>query len=232
MIEIPGIGPLAGPGGVLTYSAMGATIGTVIPVIGTIVGASIGAVVDVAFGFREKKKAKRKLKKAIQAALIQRYHNAIFFSALERMHEAMLYLIELGLKPGTADYDMALKKKLSSEIGYEGGCSLKLYGPPPDRPLILHIDKDGKIITTSGYIAPELPGQWRKACQELHQSVLQGWFEMQLEEAEFQKELYEEEEESQRNIITKIMVNAGIIIFMTAFSQRQKRKARKLLESQ
>lgn len=232
MIEIEGFGPLVGTGGMLSYSAMGATIGTIIPGIGTIVGASIGAVVDVAFGFGDKKKAKKKMKKAIQAALIQRYHNTIFMSALERMNEAMLYLIELGLKPGTPDYDIALKKKLSSEIGYEGGCSLRLYGPPPDRPLILHIDKEGKVISSSGYITPELPNQWRQACQELHQSVLRGWLEMQVEEAEFQKALYEEQEDAQRNLITKVMVNAGIIIFLTAFSQRQKRKARKLLEAQ
>lgn len=215
-----------GSGGVLSYSSMGAAIGTIIPGLGTLVGAGIGAIADVVTGFGSKKKAQRKLKKAFLAALIKRYHNTIFVSALERMGEATMYLLELGLKPGSADYDIALKRKLYSDIGYEGGCSVKLYGPPPGRPLIAHIDKDGKVIQSSGYVDPNMVTQWRQACQELHHEALRAWAEMQADEIRFQKELQAERDEAAQDMLTKVMVNGSIIIFLTAYSARQKRKLR------
>lgn len=226
MLDIKGVGPLVGSGGMVSFTTIGATIGTVIPGLGTLIGAAVGSVIDVAINFGDKKKARRKMKKAIQAALITRYHNTIFGAALQRMNEAMLYLVELGLKPGTPDYDAALKKKLYTEIGYEGGCSVKLYGPPPDRPLIAHIDKEGKLLAASGYVDPQLTTQWRQACQELHQATLRAWLEMQADETNFRKELQEEDDQAKKNLLTRIMVNAGMLIFLAAYSKRQKKKLR------
>jgi len=231
MLEIKGVGPVVGSKGLVSFTTIGAAIGTVIPGLGTLIGAAVGSVIDVAINWKDKKKAKRKMKKALRAALIQRYHNTIFYSALQRMNEAMFYLVELGLKPGTLDYDAALRKKLFSEIGYEGGCSVKLYGPPPDRPLIAHIDKEGKVIASSGYVTQDLPGQWKQACQELHQATLKAWLEMQADEINFKKELQKEDLDAQKSLITRVMVNAGAIILLVAYSKRQKKKLKVLNES-
>lgn len=224
MNNFDGIEKVIGSEGYISYSTMGATIGTIIPGIGTLIGAGIGAIADVAFGFGQRKKAKRKMKKAFIAALIKRYHNTIFVSALERMGEATLYLLQLGLKPGTPDYDIALIKKLKSDIGYEGGCSVTLYGPPPDRPLIAQIDKDGKVIRSSGYVDPNLPTKWKEACQQLHHEALRTWADMQVSEIQFQRELQTEREEAAKFMLTKIMINSGILIVLGAYSIRYRRK--------
>lgn len=217
-----------GPNSMVSYASVGAAIGTVIPGIGTLIGAGIGAIADIATGFSSKKKAKKKLKKAFLEALIKRYHNAIFVSTLERLGEAMMYLMELGLKPGTGDFDMAMRKKLGAELGYEGGCAIKIYGPPPQKQLIAHIDKTGKVIASSGYVDPKLTGEWRKACEELHTEALKAWLENQAVEMEYQREMQAEVDEANRQLLTKVLVNSGVIIFLAAYSARQKRKLRQL----
>lgn len=227
-------GDVMGPSGYVSYASLGATIGMMgPPVIGVAIGVIVGGIADLVLGAREAKKARKKMKKAFYAALLKRYNTQIFISVLERMGPAMVYLQSLGLKPGTPEFDEALKKKLYSDVGYKGNCAVDIFGPAPPgqkRPPIASIDGQGKINAYSPHIDQDLGPKWAEACREFHKAALQAWAEDQAENIVFQREIEAEKGDTKRKQITRVMVNISVIMLMMGYSIRQKKKLKFIRE--
>lgn len=215
----------------VSAATMGASIGMFLGPIGLVGGALIGGIVDVAFGAKAKQKARKAMKKAFLAALMKRYNTQIFASSLERLGTGMIHLQSLGLKPGTPEFDKLLVKKLNTEIGYKGDCAIDLYAPvgqSSQRMVIASIDKTGKMIPYTPHIDLDLGNKWSEACKELHKLALKSWAEDQAENIVMQREMEKETAESQRNAITRFLVNGGLIMLMFGYTIRQKRKLKSL----
>jgi hypothetical protein len=224
--EFDGV-PAIGPGGYVSYASLGAGIGTIFPGVGTIAGAVIGGIVDLAISARSKKKERKALQKAFYAQLLKRYNTQLFISALERMGPAMVYLQTLGLKPGTPGFDVALTKKLRSEIGYKGRCSIDILGPAAagkKRPVIASIDSRGKMQAFNPHIDNALGPKWLEACKEFHKAALKAWAMEQKENILFQRDIDKEKQEAKRAMVTRLLINAGIILGLAGYSIRQKKK--------
>lgn len=215
----------------VSASTVFAGVGLLFGPLGLIGGAAIGAVVDVFIGARAKQKARKEAKKAFLAQLLKRYNTQIFVSTLERVGTGMVYLSSLGLKPGTAEFDQMLVKKLSAEAGYKGNCAIELYGPAPPgqaRPIIASIDRSGKLTPYTPNIDISLGPKWAEACKELHKAALQSWAEDQKENILLQRDIQKDKETAQRNAVTRLLVNGGIIMLMMGYTLRQKKKLGKM----
>jgi hypothetical protein len=220
-----------GPDGYVSAAAIGATIGWVLPGIGVVAGALIGGVVDIFLSARQKKKARKRMKKAFMLQLLKRFNSYVFVSALERLGMAMMYIQALGLKPGTPDFDKMLKKKTFPEIGYKGDCAIDLLGPAPEgqqRPVLASIDKTGYIQPYSQHIDLSVGKKWAEACKELHKAALKAWAAEQSENIIFKRELQAEKDASRRRAATRIMVNTGLIMLMLGYTIMQKKKVKKI----
>ena len=217
-----------GPEGYVSYASLGATIGLMgPPVIGVAVGVIVGGIADLILGARAAKQARKEMKKAFYAALLKRYNTQIFISVLERMGPAMVYLQSLGLKPGSPEFDEALKKKLYSEVGYKGNCAVDIFGPAAPgqkRPPIATIDGGGKMNAYSPHIDKDLGEKWAEACREFHKAALQAWAEEQAETITFQRDIEKEKADTKRKQITRVMINAAVVMVMMGYSIRQKNK--------
>ena len=216
-----------GPGGYVSAASLGAVLGLVLPGVGFVIGAIVGGIVDVALGAYNKKKERRRLKKAFYAQLLKRYNTQIFISVLERMGPAKVYLQELGLKPGSDAFDEALKKKLYSEVGYKGNCSVDIFGPAAPgqpRPPVASIDKAGKIQAFNPNIDMALGPKWAEACKEFHKAALQAWAEEQADNILYFRDIEKEKEDEKRKRITRIMINGGIWLVLIGYTIRQKKK--------
>jgi len=206
---------------------IGSIVGLAFGPLGALVFGLIGGLVDMAIGAIEKGEARKKLKKSFFDYLLKRYNTQIFISALERMGPAMLYVQSLGIKPGTPQFEDLLKRKLYSEIGYRGNCEIDLYGPAPPgqkRPLLATISRTGKMTTNTQYLDPALGAKWVEACEEMHKAALQAWAEEQKEKILFEREMKAESEEAKRNAITRMSINAGIVLLFIGYMLRQKKK--------
>jgi len=211
----------------VSFAAVGSIIGLAFGPVGFLVGGAIGGLADVALGANSKAKARRKMKKMFFQALLKRYNTQVFISALERMGPAMLRLQALGLKPGTPQFDEALKRQLFSEIGYKGSCEIDLYGPAPTgqkRPLMATIDKDGNLKPYSKHIDKDLGKKWQEACREMYKAALQAWAEQQKEQILFERELTEEKGTANRAAVTRSLMNAGAVMLFLGYILRQKKK--------
>jgi len=218
----------------VSAATIGAGIGLYFGPLGVLAGALIGGIVDVFIGAKAKAEARKKLKRAFIASLLQRYDAQIFYSALERMASGIEYLVNLGLRPGTVEFDAYLKKLLYGEIGYKGNCEIELKGPAPKgqlRPTIAKIDKKGVLTAYSPNIDINLGQKWIEACSELHKAALKEWAEEQKENILIRRDIEAEQAASQRVILTKILVNAGIILLMLGYTSRTKRKLKTLRAS-
>jgi len=216
-----------GPNGYVSAATIGAVVGFVIPVIGPIMGAAIGGAVDVFLGARAKKKERKAMKHAFYMQLLKRYDTQIFISALERMGPAMVYIAELGLKPGTPEYTNMLIRKLGADIGYKGECAIDLKGPAPEgqpRPLIASIDKIGRMQARSPHIDTALGKTWARACKEMHLAALKSWAEDQSKNVLLKRGIEKEQSEAKRGAITRMSINAGVIMMLIGYTIRQKRK--------
>lgn len=223
--EFSGIG--VGPDGYVSAATIGAGLGLILPGVGFVVGAIIGGIVDVFLTARQQKKERKKLKKAFYAQLLKRYNTQIFISVLERMGPAMVYLQELGLKPGTEAFDEALKKKLYSEVGYKGNCSVDIFGPAAPgqpRPPIASIDKTGKIQAFNPNIDLDLGPKWAEACKEFHKAALQAWAEEQSDNILYFRDIEKEKQDEKRKTITRLLVNGGLWLVMLGYTLRQKKR--------
>jgi hypothetical protein len=220
-----------GPGGYVSYASIGATLGIVGGPIGLVAGAVIGGVVDLFVGARQKKKMRDKMKKAFYAALLKRYNQQIFLEVLERMGSSAIYLSGLGLKPGTPEFDQAMQKKMPGE--YKGSCAINIFGPAAPgqkRPAIATISSAGKLTPYSPHIDVKLGEKWSQACREFYKAALKSWATEQAEAITFKRELQKEKSESQRRSMTRVAVNAGIIMILFGYSIRQKRKLKFIRE--
>jgi uncharacterized membrane protein YidH (DUF202 family) len=216
-----------GPGGYVSYASIGATIGTIIPGIGTLAGLVVGGIADLVVGAFQAKEQREQMKKDFYIQLLKRYNTQIFISTLERMGPAMIYLQTLGLKPGSPEFDEALKKKLYSEVGYKGNCAVDIFGPAAPgnkRPAICSIDNRGKMTAYSPHIDKDLGPKWAEACRTIHKAALQEWANEQRENILFQRDITKEKSEAKRKTITKLLVNGGMIMAMLGYSIRQKKK--------
>lgn len=205
----------------------GALVGLYFGPMGLLAGALVGGIVDVFLGARRKREQRKEMKRAFFRQLLKRYNTQIFISALERMGPAMVYVQSLGLKPGSAQYDALLKKKLFSEIGYKGNCAIDLYGPAPPgapRPLLATIDRGGKMHAHSPHIDTALGARWAEACKEMHKAALQQWAEEKKGDILFDRELKTERSAAKRNVITRISINVGIGMLLVGYMLRQKGK--------
>ena len=150
---LDGIEESIGPTGYVSAASIGSTIGIVGGLPGMLVGGAIGAVVDVFLSAEAKKDQREQMEKDFYIQLLKRYNTQIFISALERMGPAMVYLSALGLKPGSPEFNEAMKKKLFTEIGYKGDCAIDLYGPAATghpRPLVATINRSGQLHPYNG----------------------------------------------------------------------------------
>jgi len=214
----------------------GAAIGTIIGAIvgvgfasapAALIGGAIGGVLDIFIGAAGKKEARDQMKRDFFRSLLTKYNKQVFVSALERMAPSMVYLQSLGLKPGTTQFEEALKKKLYAEIGYKGNCNIDLYGPAPPRqkrPLLAEISRTGKIKTWSPHIDQSVGPIWAEACKETYLAALRAWAEEKKETILFERELKAERESARRRMITRTMVNVGIALMIMGYVIRQKRK--------
>lgn len=215
----------------VSMATVGMGLGLVLGPLGMGVGAAIGAIADVFIGAYAKKKARKQMKKDFLLQLLKRYNTQIFISVLERLGAAMIYVQELGLKPGSDQYDALLKKKLFSEIGYNGKCEIHLYGPAPvgaKRPLLAVINRHGKLTPYSPHIDINLGAKWAEACTEIHKAALKMWAAEQRDTILYKRERKKESEQAQRNTITRIMVNGGLILIMIGYTIKQKKKLKSL----
>ena len=219
--------PAVGPGGYVSATTIGAALGLVLPGVGFVVGAILGGVADLVLSARAKKEQRRQMKKAFYAALLKRYDTQVFISTLERMGPAMVYLQSLGLKPGTDAYDEALKKKLYSEVGYKGNCSIDIFGPAAPgqpRPPIATIDYKGNVQAFSPHFDISHGPKWAEACNTFFKAALQAWAEEQKENILYFRDIEKETNESKRAAVTRLLINGGIMLVLAGYSIRQKRK--------
>lgn len=215
----------------VSASTVGAGIGIIAGPVGLVVGAAIGAVVDVFIGAYSKKKAREKAKKDFLRQLLKRYHTEIFVSTLQRMGTGMIYLSALGLKPGGEQFDQMLVKKLGAEVGYKGKCAIELYGPAaPGKPrkTIATISRGGKMKAFSPHIDKALGPKWTEACKELHKAALQAWADDQRENILLERDIQKEKDQAQRNTITRLLTNAGVIMLLLGYTLKQKKKIVKM----
>jgi len=215
----------------VSAATIGAGVGIFLGPLGVLGGSLVGGAIDVFFGAKAAAKARKKMKRAFVAALLKRYDTQVFISSLERMASAILYLENLGLRPGTPKFDDYLKRTLYSEIGYKGNCELDLYGPSKKgepRPLLAQIDHRGVLTAHSPNIDLDLGPKWNEACKELHKAALKEWGEEQKENMLIERDLSKEKQLSQSILTTKLLVNAGVILLMLGYTIKTKRKLKKL----
>jgi len=215
----------------VSAATVGAGIGYLFGPVGLVAGAAIGAIVDVYIGAKRKKEERKAAKKAFLAALLKRYNQQVFISSLQRVGSGMVYLSALGLKPGSEQFDQMLVKKLSAEVGYKGKCALELYGPaPPGKPrkVIASISRSGKLTAYSPHIDQALGPKWAEACKELHKAALQAWAEDQKQNILLERDIQKDKDNAQRNTITRLLVNGGIIMLLMGYTLKQKKKLGKM----
>lgn len=215
----------------VSFATVGAGVGMFLGPAGLAAGMLIGAIADVFIGAGAKKKARKQAKKAYFAALLKRYNTTIFITTLERIGAAMMHAQALGLKPGSAPFDDFLRKKLRTEIGYKGKCELDLYRPAKEgepRKVVATIDRHGRVKVLDGHFDQSLGPKWAEACKEIHKAALQMWAEEKKEELEYAREIEKEKTAAQRNTVTRLLVNGGIIMLMMGYTIRQKKKLKAL----
>jgi hypothetical protein len=211
----------------VSATAIGATWGLVGGPLGVVGGTLVGGVIDITRLIFGAKKDIEALEKEFFKELKRRYHSAVFITALERMGPAMLYLIELGVKPNTPEFERLLVKKLSTEIGYKGDCAIDLFGPAPPgkpRPLVAQISRTGKVGRASPHFNLEHGTQWKEACKAYHLEALKAWAAEQASQIEFEKDLRKKKETAKRRNVTHLMVNGGMMLFVIGYTLRQKKK--------
>lgn len=216
----------------MSATTAGIAIGMFLPGIGIVLGAAIGAIIDVVRTALEAGKALKKMKKEFSKQLLNRWDNTVFITALERMAPAMEHLVSLGIKPGTPEFDELLIEKIGSEIGYKGNCAIDITGPAAEgkpRPLLAKIDREGNIQVFSQFFDISLGKQWQQACQSLHAEALKAWAEQRNEDVKFQKELAAEKETANKNAVTEMLVNGGVLLFILGYNVYLKKKQRKPL---
>jgi hypothetical protein len=206
-----------------------ATAAMLIPGIGTAVGAliAVGAsIFGTIFGNRAALKA---LKRQLNRDLLKRYNNTVFTSALQRLAPAMEQLVELGLQPGTPEFEAMLEKKLYPDIGYKANCNIDLWNPGiPGRPntrfLMAKINNTGHVDWAVPAFDLNNGKQWFDICKQLKIAALQQWAEEQASEGDFQHQLQKQKDEAKRQMITRALVVAGLGMLLIGFTLRQKKK--------
>lgn len=211
----------------ISMSTVGAGIGLMLGPAGVIAGSMLGGIADTMLGGFSKKSARRKAKRKFLQLLLKRYNTQVFASALERLGSAMIYAQELGLKPGTPEFEAYIVRKVGREIGYRGSCTINLQGPTEpggsDQP-IATIDHTGNMTAHTPNIDPALGQKWIEACRELHKAALQSWAEDRKTDILLQRDIAKQRAEATSNNITRVMVNGGIIMLILGYSVRQKYK--------
>lgn len=215
----------------VSATTIGAGIGLYLGPIGLVAGAAIGAIVDVFIGARAKKKARERAKKEFLRQLLKRYNTQIFISTLHRMGTGMIYLSALGLRPGSEQFDQMLVKKLGAEVGYKGKCAIDLYGlgkPGKRRPVIASISRGGVMKAFNPHIDTALGPKWAEACKELHKAALQAWAADQKENILLERDIQKDKDRAQRNAITRLLTNAGVIMLLLGYTLKTKKKLVKM----
>lgn len=215
----------------VSAATVGAGVGLVFGPVGIVAGAAIGAIVDVFIGMRAKKKQREEAQADFLRQLLKRYNTQIFVSTLQRIGTGMVYLSALGLKPGSEQFDQMLVKKLSADAGYKGKCAVELYGPAAPgkrRPVIASITGGGRMTAYSPHIDTALGPKWAEACKALHKAALQAWAEDQRKNILLERDIQKEKEKAQRNAITRLLVNAGVIMLLMGYTLKQKKKVVKM----
>jgi len=215
----------------ISFAATLSLIGYLGGPIGFVAGALIGGVIDLFISAKRKKEQRKEVKKAFYRQLLQRYNTQIFISALERLGPSMLYLQELGLKPGSPEFDIALVKKLGSEIGYKGNCAIDLFGPAPTgqrRPLVATIDSSGKMRAYSPHIDKNLGPKWRGACKEMYLGALNAWAAEKRDTIEFKRMLASEQATTKRNAVFRILINTASVMVLVGYMLKQKKKLKSI----
>jgi len=225
--ELDGINDAIGPKGYVSAASIGSTIGLIWGPAGMLLGGAIGGVVDAFLSAKDKKEERKAMEHAFYVRLLKRYNTQVFISALERMGPAMVYLQSLGLKPGSREFDAAMRKKLFTEVGYRGDCAIDLYGSAPPgqkRPLIATISKVGKLTPYSPHIDPSLGPKWLEACKRFHREALKEWAKEKRDTIVFQRSMMKEKADSRRKSTTRLLVNMGVVMLFFGYMLRQKKK--------
>lgn len=210
-----------------SYAAAGAVIGTVVPVIGTAIGAAIGGSIDLYNKWGASQAALRKAKQQFFYSLLIQYNTTVFSEAVNRIAVAMQYLVELGLKPGTPEFELALEKKLYQEIGYKRDCSIDLYKPViPGQPRILlaNISNKGDVKSYDNFVKSELGPAWVKACSELHLEALRMWAQNKADQEAFALKLKQASEDAGKQNLTTVLLFIGIILLLAGYIIKERRE--------
>ena len=124
-----------------------------------------------------------------------------------------------------------LIKKLSASAGYKGKCALEIYGvaaPGKPRPVIASISRGGVMKAYSPHIDKALGPKWAEACKALHIAALQSWAVDQKENILLERDIQKEKDTAQRNTITRLLTNAGVIMLLLGYTLKQKKKLVKM----
>ena len=227
MNTLDGIEETIGPKGYISAASIGSAIGLIGGPAGMLIGGVLGGVIDSFLGAKDKKDQRKAMEKAFYTQLLKRYNTQIFISALERMGPAMVYLQSLGLKPGSREFDAAMKKKLFADIGYRGDCAIDLYGPAASgqkRSLLATIDRGGKLTPHNPHIDHSLGPKWLGACKDFHKEALKAWAREKRDTIVFQRDMEKDRSISRRKSTTRLLVNLGVVFLFFGYMLRQKKK--------
>jgi len=230
-----------GTAGAVSYTTIGAGIGLLGGAPGAAAGAVIGAVIDLGVKFfgDDLKKAKKRMRAAFYASLQKRYNNQIFVGCIEEIGSSMLYIQELGLKPTNPDgtlnsqFDAMLRKKLNKgPCVYNGNCNIAINSVDPQGNLqpVATLNSDGTIQAYNRNVNLDNGPRWKQACHDLTLAAYQAWAQDYRDNVIFQQQLQEDQTAETRSIITKVLVNAGLILLILGYILREKHKIGELRE--
>lgn len=133
-----------------------------------------GAVLATMSYLRSKQEAKKQERVAAATSATGDYVN----KALATLEQTGYDLIDQNIKPGTLEFEMALKKNLYDSIGYQGYCDAVIWAPEsenlkgqPNRPIWFTITSAGASVSTlPGLHAPaNIENIWYNGCKSIRE---------------------------------------------------------------
>lgn len=218
-----------------TGAAIGLIAGLLVPGIGLLVGYAIGAIIggitDLVGKAKQMEEQRKQLQQAFYAAIAKRYSNQIFSSCVEELGAAMLYVEQLGFKPSTPEFEAMLQKKLSTgNCIYMGNCGINLFGLGPNGNLqaLATINSGGKLTPYTPNVDLKLGDQWIQACHDLNTAAYTAWAQDLQNNVLFKQQLSDQQAEANRETITRVFINLGLMMVMFGYIVREESKVQEI----
>lgn len=215
-----------------SFAAIGMLAGMVIPGVGMLVGYAVGAIIggitDLINKSDQLKAAEKQMTQDFYAEIAKRYSTQMFSSCVEELGAAMLYVEQLGFKPSTPEFEAMLQKKLSTgNCIYTGNCGINIFGLSPNvgtLQALATINSGGKLTPYTPNVDLKLGPQWIQACHDLNTAAYTAWAQDYENNVLFEQQLSDQQTQANRDTITRIFINVGLMMLMFGYIVREESK--------